>query len=317
MAPQNAGPCPSSSSRKLFPDLAIILNPFLHFVSLQMSTTLPTEPHVNEAEESSAKRRKTVDFSAKVEMRHVDEKDGSVLAVETRDLHPDSDEEDPAYLGLTNAIRNIDKSLFFISRTDYDENVRPVIAYPADKSWNYGTLDDLQSHYTERYMVRVVADLAHRFQHRSSSILLALSRIVKRIEDVKETKHRELGETEGGESESSGGYERLLEMLDQPGYSDGEKEVKGEGEGEDDGENDKENVKKDSEDEGIEFMATRARRTHGRVTGRKIVRGGSGRGSTGGESASNEGTGTGSVGRGGVGKVTRRHNRARYNFRQR
>ena len=168
MAPQNVGPCPSSSSTKLFSDLATIFNPFLHFASsLQASSTSSRssthhpKPHMNDTEKPAAKRRKTVDFSAQVEMRHVDEHDGSVVEVETKDLHPTSDEEDPAYASLTSAVRNVDKNLFFLSKTAYDEYSMPVTAYPADKRWKYSKLDELLRHYMDGDLAKDVFDTAH------------------------------------------------------------------------------------------------------------------------------------------------------------
>ncbi|KAH6854119.1 hypothetical protein B0I37DRAFT_421466 [Chaetomium sp. MPI-CAGE-AT-0009] len=342
MAPHNTGPCPSSSTSKLFPDLATILNPFLHLASLQPRTTPPTKPQMNEAEEPSAKRRKTVDFAPQVEMRHVDENDGSVLDVETRDLHPDSDEEDPAYLGLANAARNVDKSLFFLSKTDFDERAMPVDEYPADKSWSYGKLDDLLRHYTDGDMAEGVSAAAHKFKCRTSSVLLALSRILKRVEDVKEAKSRELEDGEDQEDDQENADESseeipdhveqhesndggVGEMLDHVEEQEDEEEDAVKDGGKDEGKNgnrgenttDKEDDEEDNGHEEIEYMAPRARRIHGRVTGRRISRGGLGRGSTGGENVSGEDTSTGSTGRGGVSRGARTYIRTRSSYQPR
>lgn len=116
---------------------------------------------MSHTEEPPAKRRKTVDFSAQVEMRHVDEHDGSVVEVETKDLHPTSDDEDPAYVDLNSAVRNVDKNLLFLSKTAYDECSMPVTAYPADKTWKYSKLGELLRHYTDGEMADLVSDAAH------------------------------------------------------------------------------------------------------------------------------------------------------------
>ncbi|KAH6650398.1 hypothetical protein F5144DRAFT_479620 [Chaetomium tenue] len=307
MAPQNVGPCPSSFSNELFPGLAtLFFNHFLHLASsLQTSSsTHHPKPPMNGSKKPAAKRRKTVAFSPQVEMRHVDEHGGSVLDVETRDLHPASDEEDPAYLGLTNAARNIDKNLCFLSKTAYDEYSMPVTAYPADKTWKYGELDKLLRHYTDGDMAKDMSDAAHEFQGRTSSVLLALSRILKRLEEVKETQDRELEEAEDREDEQSSDDESVEEMVDQTEAQEDEEDHdvtdnnnNGDGEnadgdaGEDgyagDGESvsgdeesasggdentNEESGQEDSEDEPIRYMAPRTRRNYCPARGRRISR---------------------------------------------
>ncbi|EAQ92947.1 predicted protein [Chaetomium globosum CBS 148.51] len=305
MAPQNVGPCPSSFSNKLFPGLATLFNPFLHLASsLQTSSsTHHPKPHMNGSKKPAVKRRKTVAFSAQVEMRHVDEHDESVLDVETRDLHPASDEEDPDYLDLTNAARNIDKNLLFLSRKAYDEYSMPVTAYPAEKTWKYGELDKLLRHYTDGDMAKDMSDAAHKFQGRTSSILLALSRMLKMIEEVKEAQDRELGEAEDREDEQSSDDEDVGEMVDHTEAQDDQEENGVTENDNDDGENadgdagedgnggdvesisgdeesasggdentNDEDDQEDIEDEPIRYMVPRTRRNYGQARGRRINR---------------------------------------------
>jgi hypothetical protein len=160
---QSVGPYPHSFHNKVVRDLAALLLPLPPLASSAKAKANPTMPSTNSCSSSSnnnnshqaddtaataaadpppAKRRKTVDFSSQVEMCHVDEDDGSILSVETRDLHSpqnndDDDDDDnddgngvndetavcysparprPGRLNLDKAARDIDKNLFFSSQ---------------------------------------------------------------------------------------------------------------------------------------------------------------------------------------------------------
>ncbi|KAK4044389.1 hypothetical protein C8A01DRAFT_42820 [Parachaetomium inaequale] len=230
MVLHNVGSYRPSFHNKVVRDLAALLLPLPPCASpAKASTTMPTTTTTkssdpNHADEPAAadepppaKRRKTVDFSEQVEMRRVDEDDGSILSVETRDLHSHDDDDDdddgndndggpaasPVRLGrlhLDRAARDIDKQLFFLPRMERAD-IKPVLAYPAARSWDYGRLQDLLEHYREGDSAENMTRAAWILKRRTSSVLFALSRILKRIEDLEDARQLERAERYGKSSQ--------------------------------------------------------------------------------------------------------------------
>ncbi|KAK4148409.1 hypothetical protein C8A00DRAFT_39028 [Chaetomidium leptoderma] len=143
--------------------------------------------------EPKVKHGKTVEFSEQVKMRHMDGEDGSTLSDEIRALADNNDERlaspdaDPS---LDKAALNIDQKLSFLDMVDIDD-IDPRLEYPGTKSWNAAELRRLLKYYMSGNSIHKMGNISMLLKQRASSVLFALSRILKSIEDMEEAQREE------------------------------------------------------------------------------------------------------------------------------
>ncbi|KAK4237203.1 hypothetical protein C8A03DRAFT_34855 [Achaetomium macrosporum] len=149
-------------------------------------TQMDAGPVMDGTHVQSPSPQKTVKFSEEVQLRIVDAEDGSVLSVEKHDLS--------AYTTLNNAARQIDSNLWFLHPNYKDK--RNLAMLEGRPPWGYLALDQLLLDYRRRGTEQDIELLALESRRPASSVLFALSRIAKKIEDLKGEQQEEENQTD-------------------------------------------------------------------------------------------------------------------------